>query len=1066
MTSSINPNKNLIEPINSRESHFLKFPSVDVVEASAGSGKTHALAKRYIQLIMDSQLEREEIPLKTILAITFTNKATIEMKQRILEFLKKLALDTFSDKEQREDLLVSLPLAENKAKKAAHKIIEGIISHYNFFQVQTIDSFINMLLSGCAFHLGLASNFQIKEDYRTHLEYSLDKLIDKAQTDKEILKVFEDFLKYYLFVENKKGWFSRQDIFALIESLYNYRGIYGEKFRTPDSEAKDLLEKKQTIIDLIKKISNDMPEHSDARFVKSLQSFLEKNKNSFNIKDLSRYFKREEFPIKKNTETPQEIVRLWHKIRSNLREFCERESSAVFKPYLEIFSLVFDQFQAISSNDNLVFLQELNTHAHILIDDEKFSVAELYYRIATRLRHYLIDEFQDTNGLQWKNIFPMVEEALSSGGSLFYVGDKKQAIYRFRGGDVSLFDSVQDNLQHFSLKHGSLITNYRSQKEIVQFNNEIFSEKNLRRFINRVGEWQEESFLFSQADVGKILNVFGGSKQKWRKEHAYGYVRVETIEIGNIDERNDIMRKKLISLVKELGKTFSLGEIAILARKNSDVELFARWLVEESISVESEKTLNMREHPLIKELISFLKFLDSPLDSLSFASFILGDIFCRISGIEKDTIRDFIFDLRISRKEETDSYLYKEFKKRFSEEWNNLIDLFFKSVGFVPLYELVITILGRFKVLENFPPYQGFFMRFLEIIKEKEEDYSGISSFLDFFEEAEEKEFYVRVSRTNSVKITTIHKAKGLEFPVVIIPFLEIEATIGSGGAGPRKPYVVKQFEDNGLSLIQLKKDYIAYSTRLGTEYKNEYIKSLIDELNNLYVALTRARYEMYLFLPAKTGKKKKMACALIPFETLERGARREYKEKETREERPLIELSPSQYSDWINILRNEFIETPQLINRENVLRGELLHLVLSCLGNLSIQGKDECFDLARQKAGALFPYIKNLDEYISTVENLLEAEQFRPFFYLKEGRLYQEKEIIDPAGNTKRIDRLIITDKELWIVDYKSSRKDSQTHKEQIIEYMHIVKPLYPQLKARCFLIYLDVLMLEEVYG
>lgn len=1058
--------KGLSKTMNSRESHFLEFPCVDVVEASAGSGKTHALAKRYIQLIMDSQLKHEEIPLKTILAITFTNKATIEMKQRILEFLKKLALDTFSDKEEKEDLFLSLPLAENKAKKVAHKIIENIISHYNFFQIQTIDSFINMLLSGCAFHLGLASNFQIKENYRTYLEYSLDKLIDKAQIDKEILKVFEDFLKYYLFVENKEGWFSKQDIFRLIESLYNYRGIYGENFRSPDSEAKDLLKKKQTIIDLIKKISDDIPEQSDGRFIKGLHSFLEKNKNSFNIKDLSQYFKREEFPMKKNMKTPEKIVQLWHNIRKNLREFCEWESYAVFKPYLEIFTLVLDEFQGLSSNDNVVFLQELNNHAHTLVNDEKFTVAELYYRIATRLRHYLIDEFQDTNRLQWKNIFPMVEEALSSGGSLFYVGDKKQAIYRFRGGDVSLFDSVQRNFQDFNLKPRSLVTNYRSEKEIVEFSNEIFSEENLKGFVNRVGAWQENFSHFSPADIGKILNVFGGSKQKWRKENIYGYVRVQTINASNIDERNDIMRKKLISLIKELKKRFSLGDIAILARKNSDVKLFTAWLIEENISVESEKTLNIREHPLIKELISFLKFLDSPIDNLSFASFILGDIFCKVSGIKKDAIRDFIFELRISGKEEMDSYLYKEFKKRFSDEWDNLIELFFKSVGFVPPYELIVTILGRFKVLENFSLYQGFFMRLLEIIKEKEEDYTGISSFLEFFEDMEEKDLYVRVSRTNSVKITTIHKAKGLEFPVVIIPFLEIDVTVGSGGVGSRKPYVVKQFEDNSLGLVQLKKDYAAYSRRLGAEYKDEYVKSLIDELNNLYVALTRAKYEMYLFLPGRTGKKKNMACALIPFETLERGARREYKEQETREERPLINLRLSQYSDWINILRNEFIETPQLINRDKVLKGEIFHLILSCVGNLFIQDKDECLNLARKKARSAFPYIKNLDEYISTVGNLLEVEKFKPFFYLKEGSLYQEKEIIDPAGNTKRIDRLIITAKELWIVDYKSSREELETHKKQIIQYMNIVKPLYPQLKARCFLIYLDALMVEEVYG
>jgi len=485
-----------------------------------------------------------------------------------------------------------------------------------------------------------------------------------------------------------------------------------------------LLKKKQTIIDLIKKISDDIPEQSDGRFIKSLYSFLEKNKNSFNIKDLSQYFKREEFPMKKNMKTPEKIVQLWHNIRKNLREFCEWESYAVFKPYLEIFTLVLDEFQELSGNDNVMFLQELNTHAHTLINDEEFTVAELYYRIATRLRHYLIDEFQDTNRLQWKNIFPMVEEALSSGGSLFYVGDKKQAIYRFRGGDVSLFDSVQRNFKDFNLESRSLLINYRSEKEIVEFNNEIFSGENLKLFVNRVGAWQEKFFHFSHADISKILNVFGDSKQKWRKENIYGHVRVEVINTSNIEERNDIMREKLISLIKELKKRFSLGDIAILARKNSDVKLFTAWLIEENISVESEKTLNIREHPLIKELISFLKFLDSPIDNLSFASFILGDIFCKVSGIKKDTLRDFIFGLRISGKEEMDSYLYKEFKKRFSDEWDNFIELFFKSVGFVPLYELMITILGRLKVLENFPLYQGFFMRLLEIIKEREEDYS------------------------------------------------------------------------------------------------------------------------------------------------------------------------------------------------------------------------------------------------------------------------------------------------------------------------------------------------------
>ena len=229
----------------------LKFPSVDVVEASAGSGKTYALAKRYVQLITYPRTKSEEMPLKTILAVTFTNKATIEMKQRILEFLKKVALDVFSSQHEKEDISSSIAIDFERARKMAYRVMEDIISHYNFFQVQTIDSFINMLLTGCAFHLGFASNFRIKEEYRAYLEYSLDSLIDKVGSDKNILRAFENFLEYYLFVENKEGWFSKHDILALIESLYNYSNTYGGMFGKPDIEAKDLLKKKKEIIKLI-----------------------------------------------------------------------------------------------------------------------------------------------------------------------------------------------------------------------------------------------------------------------------------------------------------------------------------------------------------------------------------------------------------------------------------------------------------------------------------------------------------------------------------------------------------------------------------------------------------------------------------------------------------------------------------------------------------------------------------------------------------------------------------------------------------------------------------------------
>jgi len=1044
---------------NSRNSSLLKFPGVDVVKASAGSGKTYALAKRYLQLIMDPRIQAEEMPLKTILAVTFTNKATLEMKQRIIDFLKNIALDSFTGASERKDILSSLSIDENKARTLASRVMDDIIGDYSFFKVETIDSFINTLLSGCAIHLRMGSGFRIKEDYRDYLEYSLNRIIDRVQADNDIREIFVRFLHSYLFVENRESWFVKQDILNLMRSLYNYSNIYGGFFKKSSSEAKTRIKKSRTVIDIIKKIRDDLPEAAHKGLVRAIDVFLEENKKGFNIDTLSAYFAREDFPIKKNETPPDKIVRLWKSLRKNLGKFCELESSVAFNPYIDIFNLVWDDFIKISGREDIIFLPELNNRAQSLVDDESVTVAEIYYRLATRFRHYLIDEFQDTSRLQWRNLSPLVDEALSSGGTLFYVGDKKQAIFRFRGGDASLFDSVEDDYKDFSPRETVLKKNYRSRKEIVEFNNQIFSEKNLERFLKDLEPEKTQSPELSQGDIRKVVETFAESKQEWIKENDGGYVRLETIKAGNIDERDSFTKEKLLSLIKGLTeeKRFSFGDIAILSGENKDVELLSSWLIEEGFPVESEKTLNIREHPLVKELISFLKFLNSPIDDLSFASFIQGSIFQKASGLSREEIQDFIFEIR----ERGKVNIYKLFRSRFNNIWHTFIEEFFKSVGFIPLYELMITIMRKFKVLDNFPEYQGFFMKLLDFIMKKEEDYAGISSFLEFFESVEEKDLYVNVTRENAIRINTIHKAKGLEFPVVIIPFLDIDINVGLAGRSNR---LIKQFEDNTLELMQIKKAYRLHSKNLAEEYKKEYINSLIDELNKLYVALTRAEYEVYVFVPEKKGNSLNPACIFIPEENLERGNRKKYSEVKKKDEKEQVEELPvSHYSDWIGILKDEFIGHAQLINRGKILRGKVLHFILSCVGNLYDKDKGFYLKQVKEKTGLIFPYVKDTDEYIDLIKRLLDDEKLKPFFCVEKGTVYQEKEVVDSYGNTKRIDRLVITPREAWVIDYKSS-KEEESQREQILEYIGIVESLYPGLKVKGFFIYLDTLSLEEI--
>ena len=402
------------KPVNSSQGKSFDFPEIRVVEASAGSGKTYALAKRYVQLLLNFSSESQEVSMKEILAITFTNKASLEMKLRILEFLKKIALGTLSETEL-QNMLGPLGMSRQAASQKAFRLMDFLIQNYNFFQVQTIDKFINTLLTGCAFKLGFTANFQIKTNSIDYLQESLDQLIDSAAQNIKLKDIFEEFLHYYLYLENRSNWFAKDDMLDILKTLFAQYNCYGFSFKASDVKPSDIIKRKRLILDKMKKLRDILPETTDKRFVKSLEKFLSEHKNSFDIGEVSTYFLREAPPVKENEKGLSHIEKLWEQIRRELKGVCEDEAFSMFNPYIQAFREMLIVLHALAVKEDVIFLEELNKRARKLFEGGFVTVQELYYRLATRIRHYLVDEFQDTSRLQWENLKELVEEAVSSG---------------------------------------------------------------------------------------------------------------------------------------------------------------------------------------------------------------------------------------------------------------------------------------------------------------------------------------------------------------------------------------------------------------------------------------------------------------------------------------------------------------------------------------------------------------------------------------------------------------------------------------------------------------------------
>lgn len=351
-------------------------------------------------------------------------------------------------------------------------------------------------------------------------------------------------------------------------------------------------------------------------------------------------------------------------------------------------------------------------------------------------------------------------------------------------------------------------------------------------------------------------------------------------------------------------------------------------------------------------------------------------------------------------------------------------------------------------------------MKLLELIKEKETEYIGLGEFLDYLKNAPSEDLYVNVAHSESIKILTTHKAKGLEFAAVIIPFLRMDIKAPAAGRGTSS-YVFPN--PGGLGLLRITKNHCNYSDWLRRVYLENYTKACIDELNNMYVALTRAQFELYAFVPAKSGSAKNKANFFIPGQIKEYGSKSKYTVAFKDKEYSFVSFDDPSYHPWSDKISDEFSGLSQIAEKKELASGNFIHAALSKVANCRDSEPKSIVSQALAYARSQYPFFKVEQGLTSKLESLIGNKELKDVFY-PQGRVFCEKEVANRFGDLKRIDRLIIKEKEAWIIDYKSSAKAKEQQLKQIKQYRDIVREIYPGLKTRGFLLYLDREVLQEV--
>ncbi|HMD13011.1 MAG TPA: UvrD-helicase domain-containing protein, partial [Bacteroidota bacterium] len=992
----------------------LTLPDFMLVSASAGSGKTTALTRRFIQLLLSDRIPHNE--LRNILAITFTNNAAAEMKQRILGDLKKAY---FGDAEVLSQFKNIVSLDEETIRKRAGTLVDTILDQYSDFQVQTIDSFLSRVLTVSTLEFGLPPGFEIVLNGDPLLEEAFDLMMMKLVSDpaqRHLLGELLNLLSETWSDKEKFLWNPYHNLLTEIKNLYAQLGGHAGSLAI-GTKSGNLEKMRKEILDAIRSIG-DLAGQSGFTVGKNYQKIIEAARagdiNSLLDKKLDQQvLNKSSNPAYE--QTVKQIELLQAALMKNVTRYYEARAHIHYRPYVTAYRLLLDFLEEVEQKSGKLSLTDaIKKLATSLTSD---AVPEIYFSLGERIHHFLIDEFQDTSPIQWATLRPLIENSLAQQGSLFIVGDTKQSIYTFRGGDWQIMKRMMTQEEFPSVARGmkELTTNYRSDEAIVAFTKKVFHEIVPQKIPLAIAE--KSGLTSFQQEV---------------KPPAQGKGFVEVYSVSRDKEHPDASpeKQKLLDILTDCrSRGFRYRDIAVLTPKNSDVVEVSRWLNEATIQFISHSSLDVRTRKITGELLALLKFLDSPVDDLSFATFILGNLFQTVTSTEgiHDDLSSSILSHRSG--DNDDEPLYVHFRSLFPHLWEKYFESVFNRVGYLPLYDLLSDVYGTFSLFDKCPDEMSSLVKILEVVKNFEQSGSNnLKEFLTYAEEeSDEADWNIDVSAdTDAVTVMTVHKAKGLGFPVLIVLLYDGKS---------RADNLFLHEDADGIHLVRIIKKWAEQSAELSSIYREKNILRQVDDLNKLYVALTRAREEMYVL--SIISDKFDMPSSLLPgnYSAGKQSPRKSVQDKSEH------------ITDLAFIAGSVSPATTRegSINIAETQRGDFFHDVLQqiiFLDDDPISQITHAIEQSRQIANA---GIDNEDIF-HILQKFLEQPEIKKYFTRTDERIIRnEQEIGSSNGRLYRIDRLVVDHDLVTVIDYKTGGERTE-YIDQVKEYIGLLKDVYPR--------------------